>query len=165
MIVIALMFNPVVTAVPNYLILSYLGFVDTYLAVILPAFSSSLGLYLMMNFMTVVPTSLIEAAQIDGAGEFSTYWRVVMPAVKPATVTLFILSFQGMWGVTGGAVLYTESLKPLAAALSQIAAEGTIARIGASSVVSLIMFSVPLILFIISQTQVLETMASSGIKE
>jgi ABC-type glycerol-3-phosphate transport system permease component len=165
MIVVALMFSPVVTAVPNYLIMSYLGIIDSYLAVILPAFGSTLGLYLMMNFMAVVPSSLIEAAQIDGAGEFATLWRVVMPAVKPAVITLFILSFQAMWGMTGGAVIYTEALKPISAALGQITAAASIARAGASSVVTLIMFVVPLVIYIFMQTQVLETMTASGIKE
>jgi ABC-type glycerol-3-phosphate transport system permease component len=164
-IVIALMFSPVVTAVPNYLILSYLGLVNTYFAVILPAFGSSLGLYLMKNFMSVVPSSLIEAAQIDGASEFATLFRVVMPAVKPAVITLFILSFQAMWGVTGGTVIYTEALKPLSAALNQIVTTASVARAGASMVVSVILFAVPLVLFIIVQTQVLETMTASGIKE
>jgi ABC-type glycerol-3-phosphate transport system permease component len=164
-IVIALMFSPVVTSVPNYIIMSRIGIIDTYLAVILPAFGGSLGLYLMRNFMSVVPTSLIEAAQIDGAGEFQTLWKVVMPAVKPATITLFILSFQAFWGMTGGAVIYTETLKPLSAALGQIVATASIARAGASMVVALVMFTVPLILFIIVQTQVLETMTASGIKE
>ncbi|MCL2015170.1 MAG: carbohydrate ABC transporter permease, partial [Defluviitaleaceae bacterium] len=105
LIVVALMFSAAVTAVPNYIIMANLGLIDTYLAIILPSFGSTLGLYLMKNFMSSVPNSLIEAAQIDGASEFRTLWTVVMPAVKPAWITLFILSFQGMWGNSGGAVL------------------------------------------------------------
>ena len=165
LIVIALMVSPVVTAVPAYLIMSYMGIIDTYLAVILPTFAGTLGLYLMKNFMSVVPNSLIEAAHIDGANEFKCLFTVVMPAVKPAFITLFILSFQGMWGATGGAVIYTEQLKPLSAALSQIAAAASIARAGDMMVVSLIMFAIPILLFIFMQTQVLETMTTSGMKE
>jgi len=164
-IVIALMFSAAVTAVPTYLVMSYMGIIDTYLAVILPTFGGTLGLYLMRNFMTVVPSSLIEAAQIDGANEFKCLYKVVFPAVKPAFVTLFILSFQAMWGVTGGQVLYTEQLKPLSAALGQIAAAASVARVGDMMVVSLIMFAIPLFLFIFLQSRVIETMATSGMKE
>ena len=165
LIVIALMFSPVVTAVPNYLILSYLGLVDTYFAVILPSFGTTLGLFLMRNFMTQVPNSLIEAANIDGAGDFKTLWAVVMPAVKPAWITLFIFSFQAMWGLTGAQVIYTENLKPLPAALNQIATTVSIARMGEVMVVSLLMFLVPLVIFMIVQSQVMETMTTSGMKE
>jgi len=115
--------------------------------------------------MTQVPSSLIEAAQIDGAGDFRTLWVVVMPAVKPAWITLFILSFQAMWGATGGAFIYTENIKPLSAALNQIATTATIARMGETMAVSLIMFLIPITLFVIVQSQVLETMTTSGMKE
>jgi len=165
LIVIALMFSPVVTAVPNYLIMAQLGMIDTYFALILPAMATTLGLFLMRNFMAQVPNSLIEAAMIDGAGDFKTLWVVVMPAVKPAWITLFIFSFQAMWGLTGGAVIYTENLKPLPAALNQIASTVSIARMGEVMVVSLIMFLVPLLLFMLVQSQVMETMTTSGMKE
>lgn len=165
LILVALMFSPEVTAVPNYLIMANLGLIDTYFAVILPSFGSTLGLFLMKNFMSQVPSSLIEAAQIDGAGEFRTLWTVVMPAVKPAWITLFILSFQMMWGNSGSTVIYTEALKPLSAALNQIAAVLPVARMGETMVVSLIMFLIPVTIFIFMQSNVLETMTTSGIKE
>jgi len=165
LIVLALMFSPVVTAVHNYLIMANLGLIDTYWAIIVPSFASALGLFLMKNFMSQVPSSLIEAAQIDGSTEFGTLWKVVMPAVKPAWITLFILAFQSMWTVTGTHVLFTESLKPLPAALQQIASGITVARMGEMMVVSLIMFLIPVIIFIIMQSNVLETMTTSGMKE
>jgi ABC-type glycerol-3-phosphate transport system permease component len=165
LIVLSLMFSTAVTAVPNYLIMSGLGLTDTYLAVILPAFSSTLGLYLMKNFMSQVPSSLIEAAHIDGAGEFKTLWRVVMPAVKPAWITLFILSFQQMWGSTGGNMIYAESLKPISAAFSQISTGASVARLGDMSVVALLMFLIPVVIYIFMQSNVLETMTTSGMKE
>ena len=165
LIVVALMFSAAVTAVPNYLIMSSLGLIDTYLAVILPAFGSTLGLYLMKQFMSQVPSSLIEAAQIDGASEFRCLFKVVMPAVKPAIITVFIFSFQMMWAMSGGQVIYTEALKPLSAALNQIATTASVARMGETTVVALIMFIIPVVLFIIVQSQVLETMTASGMKE
>lgn len=164
LIVMSLMFSSAVTAVPNYIIISKLFLIDTYWAIIFPAFSSTLGLYLMKNFMAQVPSSLIESASIDGANEFTTLWRVVMPAVKPAWITLFILSFQSMWGVTGGTFIYEENLKTLSYALGQIASAG-IARQGVMAAVSLIMFLIPTIIFIFMQSNVIETMTTSGMKE
>ena len=165
LIVIALMFSPVVTAVHNYLIMANLGLIDSYWAIIVPSFASTLGLFLMRNFMGQVPSSLIEAAQIDGSSEFRTLWTVVMPAVKPAWITLFILTFQSMWTVAGTNVIFTETLKPLPAALNQIASGITIARMGEMAVVSLIMFLIPVGIFIIMQSSVMETMTTSGMKE
>lgn len=164
LIVMSLMFSGAVTAVPNYFIISKLGLTDNYWAIILPACSSTLGLYLMINFMEQVPSSLIESASIDGANEFITLWRIVMPAVKPAWITLFILSFQSMWGVTGGTFIYKENLKTLSYALSQIASVG-ISRQGVMAAVSLIMFLIPVGIFIFMQSNVIETMTTSGMKE
>jgi ABC-type glycerol-3-phosphate transport system permease component len=163
LIVYALMFNSTVTAIPNYLIMSALGLVDSYWAVILPAVGSTLGLYLMKNFMVQVPDEMIEAAKIDGASEFKTYWTIVMPLCKPAWITLIILSFQQMWGTTGGVFIYSEELKPVSYVLSQLVSAG-IARTGVSSAISLIMLIVPITVFIISQSNVIETMATSGLK-
>lgn len=163
-VVLSLMFSSAVTAVPNYVIMSRLGLVDSYWAVILPALSMSLGLFLMKNFMEQVPDALIDAASIDGAGYFHMLWRIVMPAVKPAWITLFIVSFQSLWGATGGNFIYTENYKPLPAMLSQLSGSG-VARTGVVAATSLLLFVVPVILFVISQSNVLETMATSGIKE
>ncbi len=162
-IVYALMFNSTVTAIPNYLIMSSLGLIDTYWAVIFPAVGSTLGLYLMKNFMVQIPDAMLEAAKIDGAGEFKIYWRGVMPLWKPAWITLVILSFQQMWGTTGGVFIYSEELKPVSYVLSQLVSGG-IARTGVSSAISLIMLIVPVFVFVISQSNVLETMATSGVK-
>lgn len=162
-IVYALMFNASVTAIPNYLIMSRLGMIDTYWAVILPAVGSTLGLYLMKNFMVQIPDEMLEAAKIDGAGEFKTYWRVVMPLCKPAWITLIILSFQQMWGTTGGVFIYTEELKPVTYVLQQLVSGG-IARTGVSSAISFIMLLVPVTVFVLSQSNVIETMATSGVK-
>lgn len=163
LIVYALMFSTSVTAIPNYLIMSGLHMIDTYWAVILPAVGGTLGLYLMKNFMVQVPDDMLEAAKIDGASEFGIYFKVVMPLCKPAWITLVILSFQQMWGTTGGVFIYSEELKPLSYVLSQLASGG-ISRTGVTSAVSLIMIIVPITVFVISQSNVIETMATSGIK-
>ncbi len=164
LVVMSLMFSTAVTAVPNYVIMSYMGLVDTVWSVILPALSMSLGLFLMKNFMEQVPTALIDAASIDGATYFIMLWRIIMPAVKPAWITLFIVAFQTMWGATGANFIYTENIKPMAAMLTQLSGSG-VARTGVVAATSLVMFIVPVVLFVISQSNVLETMATSGIKE
>lgn len=163
LIVYSLMFSGSVTAIPNYFIMSSIGLIDTYWAVILPAVGGTLGLYLMKNFMVQIPDELLEAAKIDGASEMQTFFGTVMPLCKPAWITLIILSFQSMWGTTGGVFIYSEELKPLSYVLSQIVSSG-IARTGVSSAVSLIMLVVPVSVFVISQSNVIETMASSGMK-
>lgn len=163
LIVYALMFSTSVTAIPNYLIMSSLHIIDTYWAVILPAVGGTLGLYLMKNFMVPVPDEMLEAAKIDGASEFGIFFRIVMPLCKPAWITLIILSFQQMWGTTGGIFIYSEELKPLSYVLSQLVSGG-ISRTGVASAVSLIMILVPISVFVVSQSNVIETMATSGIK-
>lgn len=165
LIVFSLMFTSTVTAIPSYIIISKLGWVDTYLPLIVPFFQSSLGLYLIKQFMdTSVPDSLIEASRIDGASHFTIYSRIVMPLVKPAWMTLIILCVQNLWNSTGGVYIYSEELKPLTVALSQLAT-GVISRSGVSAAVSVIMLIIPATVFLVSQRQVLETMATSGMKE
>lgn len=162
-IVYSLMFNGTVTAIPNYIIMSRLGLVNTYWAVILPVVGGTFGLYLMQNFIVQVPTELIESAKIDGYKELGIFFKVIMPLSKPAWMTLIILSFQSFWGTTGGTFIYSETLKPVSYMLSQIITAG-IARTGAASAVSLIIMAVPISVFVISQSNVLETMATSGLK-
>jgi len=163
-VVYSLMFNGAVTAIPAYVIMTQLGMIDTLWAIILPAFAFSLGLYLMKNFMEQIPMSYIESAYMDGASEYQIFWKIVMPLVKPAWLTLIILSFQTLWGATGGQYIYNEALKPLSFALNQIVGGG-IARTGVVAAVSLFMMIVPVTVFIISQSSIIETMAHSGIKE
>lgn len=164
-VVTSLMFSGSVTAVPNYIIMNGLGMVNTYWAMILPAIASSMGLFLMKQFVaTSVPTAILEAARVDGAREFTIFWRIVMPLVKPAWLTLIIFAFQSIWATNGNGYIYTETLKPLNYALSQVVSGG-VARTGSAAAVSLIMLLPPLTVFIITQSNILNTMASSGIKE
>jgi ABC-type glycerol-3-phosphate transport system permease component len=163
-VVLSLMFTPAVTAIPNYMILSWLGLIDTYWAVIVPAFAFPLGLYLMKQFMEQIPDALMEAAKIDGASEYRIFWTIVMPNVKPAWLTLIILLFQMLWGTDGGGFIYSEQLKTLNVASSQII-QGGIARAGVGAAVALILMSVPITLFVFSQSRIIQTMATSGMKE
>lgn len=164
MVVLSMMFSWTVTQIPNYMIISLLHLNNTYWALILPACSYGMGLYLMKQFMDQLPDALMESARIDGASEPVVYMKIVMPNVKPAWLTLAIFQFQQMWGNTGATFLRDEELKPLQFALQQIAAGGT-ARAGASAAVTFMIAAVPIIFFLICQSNVLETMTTSGMKE
>ncbi len=163
-ITVAMMFTGYVTQIPNYLILNRLGWIDTYWAIIIPAFASPMGLFLMKQFMEGLPTSLIEAAKIDGANEWRVFWTIVMPNVKPAWMTLIIFSVQGLWNNRASTYIYSEERKTLVYALQQIQAGG-IARTGQGAAVLVVVMIVPIVIFVLSESQILETMASSGLKD
>ena len=107
LVVVSLLFSATVTAIPNYIIMTKLRLINTLWAIILPLLPSSMGLFLMKQFMDqMVPDALIEAAQLDGAGENRIFIQIVMPMVKPAWLTQLIFSFQGIWGSTGGIFIF-----------------------------------------------------------
>ena len=163
-VTVAMMFTGYVTQIPNYLILNKLGWIDTYWAIIIPAFASPMGLFLMKQFMEGLPTSLIEAAKIDGANEWKVFSGIVMPNVKPAWMTLIIFSVQALWNNKASTYIYSEERKTLVYALQQIQGGG-IARTGQGAAVLVVVMIVPIIIFIFSESQILETMASSGLKD
>ena len=161
----SLKFSATVTGLVNFITLSWLGWIDTYLAIIIPAFASTLGLYLMKQFMeTNVSTEVLESARLDGASELRTFWSIAMPMVKPAWLTLIIYSFQGLWNAGQTNLIYSEQLKTLNYAISQITAGG-IARTGASAASTVVMMAVPILVFVVSQSNIIETMGSSGMKD
>ena len=164
LVTIAMMFTGYVTAIPNYLIINRLHMVDTYWAIIIPAFASPMGLFLMKQFMEGLPTSLIEAAKIDGANEWRVFSGIVMPNVKPAWMTLIIFSVQALWNNRASTLIYSEEKKTLPFAMQQIQAGG-IARTGQAQAVLVVLMVVPIAIFIFSESQILETMASSGLKD
>lgn len=162
-VVVALLFTGDVINVMRYLTLAKLGMINTIWALLLPSIAAPLGLFLMTQFMKNIPDSLIEAAQIDGTSTHRMLWSIVMPNVKPAWMTLIIFSFQGVWNMTGGNYIYSEQLKLLPTVFNQITASG-IARAGVGSASAVIMLSLPVIAFLIAQSNIMETMAQSGIK-
>ncbi|MBR5658835.1 MAG: carbohydrate ABC transporter permease [Lachnospiraceae bacterium] len=164
LVVTTLMFSTYVTAIPNFIILSKLHMIDTPFSIIIPAWGSSIGFFLIKQFMDTVPDTLIEAAKIDGAKEWRIYWKIVMPIIRPAWLTAMIFSIQALWNNGGGAFIYAEELKGLPAALGQITAGG-VARQGAGNAATVIMMLVPILAFILTQSNIIETMASSGIKD
>ena len=164
-VVYSLMFNSTVTGITNFITMSALGWVDTYFAVIVPAFCTTFGLYLMKQFMeTSVTDAVLESARLDGASENKIFWKIAMPMVKPAWITLIIFSFQGLWAIGENTYIYEESMKTFNYALQQILAGG-VARAGVGAAAAVIMMLVPAAVFIVSQSNVLETMATSGMKD
>ncbi len=165
MVQMSLMFNATVTAITQFILMSALHWLDTYWALIVPAWCSSLGLYLMKQFMdTNVNDSVLESSRLDGAGEFKTFWVIAMPMVKPAWLTLIIYSFQGLWNAGASMYIYSEQFKSFNYAIGQILAGG-IKRQGAAGAAQVIMMLVPITVFVISQSNIIETMGSSGMKD
>lgn len=163
-ITLSLLFVYEVTYIPQYILLSKLSLIDTPFAIILPVFASSLGLFLMKQFMSQIPDSLVEAATVDGASTWTTFWMLIMPNVKPAWLTAFILSFQALWNRDTSAFIFTEQLKNLPAMFRQISVSNTIATVGIASAAAVILMIPPILVFLFSQSKILETMAYSGIK-
>jgi ABC-type glycerol-3-phosphate transport system permease component len=163
LILLSLMFAGAVLLIPHYLTISYLGWMNTYAAIIVPAWAMTLGVFLMRNFIdAMVHDTLLEAARMDGANEFDCYWRIAMPIVKPAWLTLIILAFQSLWGNQGSLYLYAEQLKPLPYALGQIVGGG-VGRAGVAAAVTVLLMIVPITVFVINQSQIVQTMGTSGI--
>ena len=119
----------------------------------------------MKQFMEQIPDVLIEAAKVDGAKEGRIYLQIIMPLVKPATLTLIIFSVQNLWNNNGANFIYKEELKMLPYALQQIISGGVVARAGVGAAVTVFIMIVPIALFVAAQSNIIETMASSGIKE
>ena len=163
----SLLFTSAAMLLPQYVVMSKLKIINTYWAIILPAMQSSLGLYLMMNFMTQVPQALLEAARLDGASEWRVWYQIVMPNIKPAWLTVMIFTFQAIWNTTGTTqmtqLIYDEKYKMVSSLLSQIVSGGT-ARAGVGSAFSLLLMLPPVILFILCQSRIIETMSNSGMK-
>lgn len=165
---LALMFVPVAVAIPRYLVIEKLGLIDTFWVHIFPMLALPVGLFLVKQFIDQIPNELIEAATIDGANDFHIYRKIIVPLVKPAIATIAILSFQAVWNNVETSDLYvnSENMKTFAFYMSTLTSTSgnTVAGQGLSAAASLIMFIPNLIIFIIMQKQVMNTMAHTGIK-
>jgi len=160
----ALLFNGTVLWLPQYVISAKMGLINTYFAYIIPALAAPLGLFLMKQFMEQVPMAIIESAQADGAKQVTVLFRIIMPMVKPAWLTLIVFCFQGIWNQQPFNLVFNEELKMINMAISQIVSGG-ISRMGVSMASGVVVMIPPLIVFLVSQSSIIETMAHSGIKE
>ena len=136
---------------------------DNYWVYILPALPAPIGVFLMKQFMEQIPFVLVESAVIDGASQWKTFWRIVMPQVKPAWLTLTVFAFVSVWNQQVSGLVFNEELKLLGDAINQIKAGGFL-RLGPSMAGSVFMIIPPILLFLFAQNKVIETMAYSGIK-
>ena len=164
LIVTALLFTSSATWIMQFMVYSKLHIIDTYWVLILPSIATPLGLFLMRQSMSTIHDSMIEAAKVDGAGLFRICWQIVVPNSKPAIMTLIIFAFQGAWNLQGGSLIYSEELKTLPTIVQQIAAVG-LARQGVTFASAVLLLIPPLVVFLIAQSNVMETMANSGIKD
>lgn len=165
--VAALMFSPAVTRIPQYLIINGLGWIDTYWALIIPPIGSSFGVFLMKQFLEQVPDSLIEAAKIDGATEWTIFMKVIMPLSRPAWSTLTIFAWIGTWNDSWGPMVFTrsEAMKTLPIAIHTLfSGSQVVARQGAAAAAGLLQTAPTIIIFLLLQKRVIQTMAHSGIK-
>ena len=161
----SLMFHKTVTAVTCFILMSSLHIINTYWAIIIPAWGTTLGLYLMKQFMeTNVTDAVLESSRLDGASELRTFWIIAMPMVKPAWLTLIIYSFQDLWNQGASIYIHSEELKSINYAIQQITAGG-IKRAGASAAATVVMMLVPISVFVVTQSNIIETMGSSGMKD
>lgn len=162
----SLLYNGTTLAVPQYLIFSELGLIDTLLVYILPAIPSSMGVFLCKQYIdSSVPDTLLEAARIDGAGPMRIYWQIIMPIIKPAWMTLLLFAFQGIWSISpSSGTIFSEELKTLPYVMSTISAGG-VARAGASMAATVILMIPPILVYFITQSNVMQTMSSAGMKE
>lgn len=161
----ALMFNAYTLSVPQYLISSGLHIIDTYWAYILPQLASTLGVFLMKQYIEgYVSDTFLEAAKMDGAGYYRIFWSIILPMIKPAWLTVALFAFREIWASVPNGTIFSEELKTLPQIVSQITAGGT-ARAGSAMAVSVIMMIPPIVVYFISQSNVIEGMSSAGIKE
>ncbi|WP_370295783.1 carbohydrate ABC transporter permease [Rossellomorea marisflavi] len=166
---IALMFVPAAVAIPRYLLIEKVGLINNFWVHVLPLLAMPIGLFLVKQFIDQIPDDLIEAAQLDGATDLQIFFKIIIPLVKPAIATIAILSFQIVWNSVETSTLYVndESLKTFAFYMSTLASQvsgNNVAGQGMAAAASLIMFVPNLIIFVILQRQVMNTMAHSGIK-
>lgn len=162
-VVFAILFRPEVTSVPLYILMVKAHIIDNYWALILPAMSGSFGVFLLQQFLDNVPDEMIEAARIDGASEFVIYRKLIMPMLKPAWMTVVIFTFISIWNTTAAQFIYSEDMKMLPAMLSSLSTAG-VTRTGVAAAVGVLMMFPSVVIFLLSQNSIVETMAHSGLK-
>lgn len=164
LVILTLLFNGTVLALPQYIIMARLRLINTMFVYIIPSLAVPLSLFLMKQFMERVPMALIESAHIDGANQMQIFLKIVMPQVKPAWMTLILFTFQNVWAQQPLNMVFDENLKLLNMAFTNIISSG-IARMGASMAAAVVLMLPPILVFLFTQSNVIETMAASGIKE
>ena len=165
MVRMSLMFHATVASIVNFMTMSALHIVDSYWALIIPAWGATLGMFLMKQFMEQgITDSVLESARLDGSSEFRTYWTIAMPMVKPAWLTLIVYSFKDLWNQGASLYIMSEQYKTFNYAVQQVVSGG-VSRAGVGMAATVVMMIVPIMVFVFSQSRVVETMSSSGMKD
>jgi len=164
---LSMMFVATAVSIPRYLIIKEVGLIDSFWANIIPMLATPVGVFLLKQFVDQLPDALIEAARIDGANDYQIIWKIVLPLVKPALATVAILLFQSSWNSMEASKMFinTESLKTFAFYMNTLSNSGNgVAGVGISAAASLLMFLPNVVLFVMMQSKVMNTMAHSGMK-
>lgn len=163
---LALMFVPTAVAVPRFLIIKNMGIIDTWWAHILPLVAMPVGLFLVKQFVDQIPDALIEAAIVDGAKDMHIIFKIIIPLTKPALATSVVLTFQQVWGAVEASNYYmnSETMKTLVFYMNSLGTNNTVAAMGMQAAAAVIMTLPNIIIFVIMQSQVMNTMSHSGIK-
>lgn len=162
----ALMFVQVAVTVPRYIIIVKLGMIDTWAAHIFPLIAMPIGIFLMKQFIDDVPDALIEAAYVDGAGNFTVIRKIIIPMTKPAIATVAILTFQSAWQATEASnnFITSDVMKTIYYYLNALQTNNAVAARGVVAAGTILLFLPNLIMFICMQSRVMSTMSHSGIK-
>lgn len=158
---------PIVTLVPLYYVVDSMGLSDTHLGVMLPWLANAFGIFLMRQFIRGIPDELIEAARVDGAGEFRIVWQFVVPLLKPAIVTLAVFQFVYTWNnfIWPLSILKSEALYPVVLTLNRLMSYTMSFQYQNVVLAGAIIASLPtLIVFLITQRVFVAGIAASGVK-
>lgn len=164
---LSMMFVATAVSIPRYLIIKQVGLLDTFIVNIIPLLASPVSVFLVKQFVDQVPDALVEAARIEGASDYRILFKIVIPIVKPALATVGIVLFQSSWNSMESSNLFInrEALKTFAFYMNSLStSENGVAGVGLAAAAALIMFVPNIVLFVIMQSRVMDTMASSGIK-
>ena len=166
LVIIAMTFPGSVTTIPVYMIINRLGLYNTYAALILPRVATAYGMFLMKQFCDQLPKPILEAARVDGAHELQIYSGIALPFLRPAWGTLLVFTFTSCWNDAASSLMYTanQNLRLLPVMLSSISESGSLARAGAAAAASFLIMLPSIVIFILQQRKVMETIAHSGIK-
>lgn len=153
------------TMIPVFLLLKYLGLLNSYLGLILPAAGSVYSVFLIRQFMLTIPNDLIDAAKIDGCSDFTIYWKIVLPLCKPILATLGMFSFMGTWNdfLWPLIVMTSEKKYTLTVALANLSGE-YVTEYGLLMAGAVIVVLPIIVIYLFTQRFIIESFAHTGIK-
>jgi multiple sugar transport system permease protein len=167
LVLASIMLPPQVTLIPLYVLFQQLGWLDTFLPLIVPAWfgGGALSIFLMRQFFLQIPHELDEAAIIDGAGHFTIWWRIYLPLSKPVLVTVALLATLGIWNDFFGPLVYLNTPENFTLALGLNLFQGLfVSRIDYIMAISTLMVLPMILLFVLAQRYIVQGFISSGLK-